>query len=615
MSRTWEMKRKILKLLEGGRKMPSEISTELELAPSTVTQHLKELKEIGAIREVNDPFVKKWKYFELNPEFNAKILERDNMTKNKLPYAAALVVALLVIGSVVFLAVQSLHTPVSSGGTQTLVPVRLTDPPTVPNGAQALFIGYSSLQVHMQGQSNTTGWISSTGNGTINLMSLVNESQVIGSVKLSQNASVNMIRFNVTSASIVINGTAYNVTVPSGRVTARITGQGTVNGSTSLLLDLSPVVATIYTNTSTVFVLVPSVRAVVVGGANASAAIGSKTALSANDKAELESARPNITISAVSLSQSGNATQFSVTVKNSGNRSVQLSHILVYGNEIITVHPVPLSIVAENSSVNGTERANQTGNESERGSASVNATTAIRGNGNAITTTPSNTDVNGAVRGSGNASISINASARANVTAQDRARYADAGSNLSATERGGVVGEGASSLNIGANGIANLTGAGNALGSEHESEAINIEVNGTRFGTNSSVGAALLKQNDVQDLVNVGEDINSLRVINFQVAQNGQLVLPFSTQCAAMSAQASGTGAAVLPCTESGSEIPAMAKTGYNLTAGATATFTFSGTVSLAFGHITVSPVPGDIYNIAVRGEDGAGASANVTAA
>ncbi|MCL4379232.1 MAG: hypothetical protein M1160_00125 [Candidatus Marsarchaeota archaeon] len=43
-------------------------------------------------------------------------------------------------------------------------------------------------------------------------------------------------------------------------------------------------------------------------------------------------------------------------------------------------------------------------------------------------------------------------------------------------------------------------------------------------------------------------------------------------------------------------------------------TFTFSGTVSLAFGHITVSPIPGDVYNIAVRGEDGAAAAANVTA-
>ncbi len=579
--------------------MPSEISTALELSPSTVTQHLKGLKEMHAVREVNDPFVKKWKYFELNPEPGAKALESVNMNmrKGRMPYVAALVVVLLVIGSVVFLSVQSLRAPAPSGGALALVPVRLTDPPTVPSGTQALLLGYSSLQVHMQGQSNTTGWISSAGNGTINLMSLVNESQVIGNVKLSQNASVDMIRFNVTSTKIVINGTTYNVTIPSNRVTARITGQSAVNGSASLLLDLSPVVATIYTNTSTVFVLVPSVRAVVVSGTNASAAMGSKAALSAKDKVELESARPNMTISAVSLAQSGNATQLSITVRNNGNRSVQLSHILVYGNETITVHPVPLPVPLENSSINGTERTNQAGNESERGSASINTT----GGGG-------NISVNGTSHGSGNVSIHANASARRNITGQEMPGYSAESSNLPVAE-----GAGNSNQIIGANGIANMTGAADASGSGHESEAINIEVNGTRFGTNSSAGAALLKQNDVQDLVSVGEDINSLKVINFQIAQNGQLVLPFSTQCAGVSAQAAGAGVAA-PCMESGSEIPAMVNKGYNLTAGATATFTFSGTVSLAYGHITVSPVIGDVYNVAVRGEDGAAATANATA-
>jgi len=68
-----------------------------------------------------------------------------------------------------------------------------------------------------------------------------------------------------------------------------------VNGTASALIDITPVVASIYTNNSVIFVLVPSLRAVVVPG-SASATVGAKLAINDTERHELESVKPNITI-------------------------------------------------------------------------------------------------------------------------------------------------------------------------------------------------------------------------------------------------------------------------------------------------------------------------------
>jgi predicted transcriptional regulator len=63
MSQTNETKQKILLLLSGKQQTMSELSRELQLAPSTVSEHLKALKEEGVIEQVDNPFIKKWKYY------------------------------------------------------------------------------------------------------------------------------------------------------------------------------------------------------------------------------------------------------------------------------------------------------------------------------------------------------------------------------------------------------------------------------------------------------------------------------------------------------------------------------------------------------------------------
>ena len=70
MGKFWKTKRKILRIIEKRAKTTSEISSELKLSPSTVSEHMYGLEKVGAVRRVENPFVKKWKYFIANSDFS-----------------------------------------------------------------------------------------------------------------------------------------------------------------------------------------------------------------------------------------------------------------------------------------------------------------------------------------------------------------------------------------------------------------------------------------------------------------------------------------------------------------------------------------------------------------
>lgn len=63
MGKIYETKKDILKLLSSRAKTLTDISRELGLAPATVSQHLKELRNAGAIEQVDNPYIRKWKYY------------------------------------------------------------------------------------------------------------------------------------------------------------------------------------------------------------------------------------------------------------------------------------------------------------------------------------------------------------------------------------------------------------------------------------------------------------------------------------------------------------------------------------------------------------------------
>ncbi len=65
MGKMMETKREILNRLKGGRATVSQLSEELGLAKSTVSQHLTELKDMGAIEEDDNHYFRRLKYFKL----------------------------------------------------------------------------------------------------------------------------------------------------------------------------------------------------------------------------------------------------------------------------------------------------------------------------------------------------------------------------------------------------------------------------------------------------------------------------------------------------------------------------------------------------------------------
>ncbi len=229
--------------------------------------------------------------------------------------------------------------PVPGSGSQ--VVFSITDPPSVPSGTNALSVAYSSLQAHVNYTNGTSAWVSGSGSGTLNLMQLINVTQVIGSATVPSNSVITAVSMHISSANITINGTTYAVTLPAGSdtLTANVS-ETTANGTMSALIDFTPSIVSIFTgnSTSSVFVMVPSVKAVVVGNATQNQ-IGARERLTERERVRLEQARANITESNAILSVSGNTTAFSVTVTNNANRSVRISHIMLSGNLSVLVTP------------------------------------------------------------------------------------------------------------------------------------------------------------------------------------------------------------------------------------------------------------------------------------
>lgn len=120
--------------------------------------------------------------------------------------------------------------------------ILLTDPPSVPNGVTAVYITYSDLAVHAVGFGDS-GWVSVPGQGTVETMGLVNLSRTISSAQIPA-LTYNLVRFNISKASIDFMGQNYSVRVNSGQLTVAFVGGLKVNSSSAAaaLIDISPTV-------------------------------------------------------------------------------------------------------------------------------------------------------------------------------------------------------------------------------------------------------------------------------------------------------------------------------------------------------------------------------------
>jgi DNA-binding transcriptional ArsR family regulator len=370
MGKHGSTKEEILRQISQGSDNLSAISDALKLAPSTVSKHLHDLEAAGLIEQRDDSHVKKWKYYRLKQDARGLGDSGARMFTGKSAITAAL--ALVIIAIIAF-SVYGMNQNAAYNSTlkTNYVPISITDPPQVPSGTQALYINYSHLTAQVVNSSGSS-WVSINASGRLDLMSLINESQVIGSVGIGPNYSIEAIKFNITAASITIDNITYPVYLTISEVNAKV-GSKELNDSSGVLLDFSPVVMPAYASNTTIFVLVPSLRAAIVPrpgqyGSSASAqskSHGTKAVPSApimngryplpdDYKTILPEVNPNLSIVNATLYSSDNNTSLSVILKNNGTDNVTIMGIALYGN--LTPYPIVLPMI-----VNGTASVNMSG--------------------------------------------------------------------------------------------------------------------------------------------------------------------------------------------------------------------------------------------------------------
>ncbi|MCL4375820.1 helix-turn-helix domain-containing protein [Candidatus Marsarchaeota archaeon] len=253
MGKHGDTKQRILELIARGKNNLGEISKDLGLSQSTVSQHLQDLKRAGKIVQKENNHIKKWKYYSIASDGLTNHME---VNKNHRGWKYWFVVPIIAALSIVL--VMSILFNTSSDGTF-YIPISITDPPQVPVGTQALYVNYSALNLLLN-TTNGPAWVNVNSSGRLNLMSIINTSQIIGEIGIKPDSSVYAAKFIITSASMEINNVTYNVELTSGNLIANVENSGRLNSSSGLLLDLYPIVVPTETQNATKFIMLPSLR-------------------------------------------------------------------------------------------------------------------------------------------------------------------------------------------------------------------------------------------------------------------------------------------------------------------------------------------------------------------
>jgi uncharacterized protein DUF4382 len=122
----------------------------------------------------------------------------------------------------------------------------ITDPPPQPydSSISAIKVTFTKIEIHVANASDQSGWHTLSTGGTVNLLSVLNVQQVLGTSSIPA-GKYTEIRFFASQAIITINGTPVTYTIPGGNQTGfkvTVTGGGfqVVGGQTvNVQLDLA----------------------------------------------------------------------------------------------------------------------------------------------------------------------------------------------------------------------------------------------------------------------------------------------------------------------------------------------------------------------------------------
>jgi hypothetical protein len=460
----------------------------------------------------------------------------------------AIIVVLGIVGYVYY--TMKLPFAYTNTSTSSSVPLELTDPLQVPPNTSALDLYYSSYSVKLSDGKTITY----TNAGHVDLFGLENITQLLGYVPV--NVTITSITLNLTKATITINGVTYPVEIPPS-VTFGVNATATRNST--LLLDLLPSVAPLYGVNQTIYVLVPSGVVVQIGQR-----LPPQSHLPPIAMKEIEEHTANITITGATMSYNPTTgmVTFTVTVKNVGNIPAYLMHVHLKGQFAIKIGNktlfTPQDVEGEIKAINSTEDEDPFGfNFSMNGN-----------NSNPI-------------------SSILNQISHMNT------------SQLNAT----------------------LTQIFENISKKLEQTGVEVKLpegwkhNPAMFKNLSLLNATFTKMKSKFDkFIHREEDllreVNDYKSINFFVASNGTLYLPFSRPIFAGPINLSNVGnsSCAIQMSEHEGEIECEYKGGvvnvpfgYQLSPNNTVTLTFTGELTLGHGLVTLVPMPGN-YTVSVQG-------------
>jgi hypothetical protein len=219
------------------------------------------------------------------------------------------------------------------------VPVQIADPSHLPRGTSALWVTFSNVSVYSQAERR---WVGGGGYGPVNLMAQANQSVTVSSVDIPFNSIISAARLNVSSATMTVNGTSYNVVVPGGAMATNISNAEVRTGK-ALLVELSPFVLS-SSGASKRVSLGYSSRGYIVNGSGAG--------LGQSSPVILASALPvtpyaNISIGNAVVATSGGVTTVRVTVVNHSNRPVRIGSVTVLGKQNFTQNSSAIAAIAK----------------------------------------------------------------------------------------------------------------------------------------------------------------------------------------------------------------------------------------------------------------------------
>jgi hypothetical protein len=477
--------------------------------------------------------------------------------------------------------------------------IAITDPPAVPSGTQSLIITYSQIELHQKGAANGTGFVALNTSGTINLLSLTNLTKTIAVANINSNDTFDMARFTVTSAQITIDNSTYNVSIPNNKVTILLNQNASVSNSSGILIDFYPSVLQIYAANQSIFVMIPSAKAVVItdsSNISVSTNVGGQVAVSTAARNEIERARAqaNITITGARMSQTGNTTSVTVTVRNNGNQSVMLRHVFVSG-----YMKAMMNLSAVNSDVR--DMGNIAADVS--GGIGTHAAPIFYSHDTKEVSAGFKTksNLNAGTNGSGT-SGSVNSSTSANASSDSSYINASAIGNEIVHELNGTFDMGGNiteNLTIALKNTASLDGkVKEILGTNslnYSTEIGDLEsVLHSRLNATIAAGfrTANINTSDFRDTVRYASSFEHRfhNNMNFIVMANGTLQLPMSE-----------------------TEFEGNAG-GYTLAPGSTVTLTYSGTANIGSSPAMIALISNQTYSVRVFGTQDTHVSTNVTA-